>query len=236
MHGKLDRWFCSHLGKAILSVECEGVRKLLSRLYGYHILQVGGVTTHAFLGLSPIQKRFFLGARSVSEVPVQHVYGEAEELPFASASMDVVLLPHTLEVLGDERSVLQEVERVLMPGGHAVVLGFNPYSLWGLRYALGSRHLPPWTERFRGVRSLQRCCNPLGLIMVRCKTFFFRPPCQEPALLDQWMFLESVGQLCWPYCGGVYVAVFKKSLEVVTPIALKSGLCKRSVLDAPVSS
>ena len=53
-------------------------------------------------------------------------------LPLASDRLDAVLLPHTLDFVPDPRQVLREVERVLIPEGRVVILGFNALSSWGL--------------------------------------------------------------------------------------------------------
>ena len=54
-------------------------------------------------------------------------------LPFPEASLDLVVLPHTLELNTDPHATLREVERVLVPEGRVVICGLNPASLWGLR-------------------------------------------------------------------------------------------------------
>src|SRR5690606_41680254 len=61
---------------------------------------------------------------------------EPEQLPFDTQSIDLIVMPHTLEWCADPHQVLREVERVLMPEGRVVLTGFNPYSLWGLRESL----------------------------------------------------------------------------------------------------
>ena len=60
-----------------------------------------------------------------------------DALPFANQSLDLIVLPHTLEMTRDPHQALREVERVLMPEGRVVIVGFNPTSLWGLRQRLG---------------------------------------------------------------------------------------------------
>ena len=60
-----------------------------------------------------------------------------DALPFPSNSLDLVVLPHTLELARDPHQTLREVERVLVPEGRVVIVGFNPASLWGLRQRLG---------------------------------------------------------------------------------------------------
>ena len=61
-------------------------------------------------------------AEGCPKVAVIHRY---EELPFATHSIDLVVMPHILEFTEDPHQVLREVERVLVPEGHVVITGFN---------------------------------------------------------------------------------------------------------------
>ena len=54
-------------------------------------------------------------------------------LPFASDSIDAIILPHTLELVEDPYAVLREAERVLCAEGCLMICGFNPWSGWGAR-------------------------------------------------------------------------------------------------------
>ena len=73
-------------------------------------------------------------------------------LPFASASIDLVVLPHVLEFSAHPHQVLREVERVLVPEGSVVIAGLNPLSLWGLRRLAARR-----TGRCHGRDNISRC-------------------------------------------------------------------------------
>jgi ubiquinone/menaquinone biosynthesis C-methylase UbiE len=74
--------------------------------------------------------------QSELEIPqvVTHDFGE---LPFATQSLDLVVLPHVLEFAAEPHQVLREVERVLIPEGQVIICGFNPSSLWGMRQVAG---------------------------------------------------------------------------------------------------
>ena len=67
-------------------------------------------------------------------------------------SLDLVVLPHALELARDPHLTLREVERVLVPEGRVVIAGFNPASLWGLRQRAG---------RLRGALGLRRGRRPV---------------------------------------------------------------------------
>ena len=88
---------------------------------------------------------------------------ESVALPFPEASLDLLVLPHTLELSIDPHATLREVERVLVPEGRVVISGLNPASLWGLRQrrarlvrhlGKGSLYLPDGGE-FIGYRRLR---------------------------------------------------------------------------------
>ena len=60
------------------------------------------------------------------------VEGSATELPFEDASFDVVYSFKVLAHVEEIERALQEIARVLRPGGHAVLEFYNPRSLRGL--------------------------------------------------------------------------------------------------------
>lgn len=55
------------------------------------------------------------------------------ELPFATDSADMIIVPHTIEFVIDQHQMLREVERILKPEGKLIILNFNPWS-WYVRY------------------------------------------------------------------------------------------------------
>ena len=75
-------------------------------------------------------------ARCLS-TPRAALYCDFDALPFPDHSLDLVVLPHALELSRDPHLTLREVERVLVPEGRVMILGFNPASLWGLRQRFG---------------------------------------------------------------------------------------------------
>ena len=80
-------------------------------------------------------------------------------LPFASDSIDAILLPHTLELVEDPYAVLREAERVLCAEGCLLICGFNPWSGWGARRLFGQFFrrpaFPPQTRRLLAERRLR---------------------------------------------------------------------------------
>lgn len=119
-------WYKKNSGALLLSSEKKALSQILPTLYGYHLLQIA-------------PKEFFNCVESsliLNCVNTQlHMVAHEEALPILSETIDVVVLAHTLEQAATgshPHQILREAYRVLIPGGHIVITGFNPFSGWGL--------------------------------------------------------------------------------------------------------
>ena len=65
--------------------------------------------------------------------PIDWLGGDAESLPFASGSFDLVTAAFGVRNFGDIPAGLAEARRVLRPGGELVVLDFTEPTLFGFR-------------------------------------------------------------------------------------------------------
>jgi len=138
----LSEWFVTGQGSYVLAREQAFFDRTVSDIFGYNALQLG-LPEHDFLRSSRMPLRFSAGNQAGNNVRVC-----CSELPFDTASLDLVLIPHVLEFAEHPHQILREVERVLMPEGSLVISGFNPRSLWGLRRALGCKQDYPWSGHF----------------------------------------------------------------------------------------
>ena len=130
------------------------------------------------------------------------------ELPFASQSLDLVVLPHVLEFAAEPHQVLREVERVLIAEGQLIVIGFNPTSLWGAWQAagrLGGASYLPRAGEFISVPRLRDWLKLLNMEVNRGYFGCYAPPCQTEKWLSRFSFMEKAGERWWPYFGAVYI-------------------------------
>ncbi len=147
------------------------------------------------------------------------VQGLPEALPFDVKSIDVVLLPHTLDFASDPHQVLREVDRVLAPEGHVVILGFNPLSLWGIRRLVARRRgRVPWCGNFFGRHRIKDWLALLEYELTGGHMLYYRPPVQNEAVMDRLYFLDKVGDRWWPMMAAAYLVVAKKRVFGVTPL------------------
>src|ERR1700730_9281675 len=123
------------LGARVLREEAALARLALDDVFGFELLQVGtwGPSQH-LLGGARTQHTTLLAP---DLGPGVTLCAPLASLPFASDSIDAILLPHTLELVEDPYAVLREAERVLTAEGCLMICGFNPFSGWGARSMLG---------------------------------------------------------------------------------------------------
>ncbi len=214
----LHGWYASSLGEALDREEQEVLRRVLGNLFGYYLLFVGSPKRECMLE-SRVSRQMVLDiGREVEHFGARQIQGRPEAMPVQTDILDVIVLPHILEFSDNPHEVLREVDRVLIPEGHVVVAGFNPYSIWSLwRLALGWRHLIPWCGHFISTTRLKDWLALLGFDIVAVHYYFYRPPIQHTGLLRRLAFLDRLGRFL-PFMGGGYVLVARKKVSTLTPI------------------
>jgi SAM-dependent methyltransferase len=69
--------------------------------------------------------------------------GDAEQLPYEAASFDAVVSMFGAMFAPRPELVVEEMARVLKPGGRLAMANWNPASFSGQMFKLGSKHVPP---------------------------------------------------------------------------------------------
>ena len=159
------------------------------------------------------------------------LFCEFDALPFPQHSIDLVVLPHSLELARDPHQTLREVERVLVPEGRVVIAGFNPASLWGLRQRAGHMkhglgigrdrglYLPRAGE-FIGYWRLRDWLRLLGFEVEVGRFGCYRPPVGSQRWLDRYAWMDPVGDRWWPVLGAVYFIVAVKRVRGMRLVGL----------------
>lgn len=156
------------------------------------------------------------------------------ELPFASQSLDLVVLPHVLEFAQESHQILREVERVLIPEGQVIISGFNPASLWGIRQVVGrlsGAHFLPQNGEFISLPRLKDWLKLLNMEVSRGHFGCYVPPCKTNQWLQRFAFMEQAGDRWWPYFGAVYIvqAIKRvKGMQLIGPVWNKKPMPARN--------
>lgn len=217
---ELRQWYKRYVGRTLRKLERRALEPVLKTLFGYHAIQVGTLLGSDLLSSSRISHHVVMDPDK-NEDSDSAVYAYPDALPVASDSVDLVLLPHTLEFERRPHEILREADRVLIPEGHVVIMGFNPWSLWGLVSFLLKRknkHLPPWCGSFLTVTRIKDWLALLGFEVVEVKMMFFRPPIQQRGIMRRLLFIEKIGERFFQKLGGVYLIVAQKRVTTLTPV------------------
>jgi SAM-dependent methyltransferase len=81
-------------------------------------------------------------------VEVEFVEGDAEALPFADESFDVVLSTFGCMFVPDHRLAAREIARVLRPGGRIGIAAWSPEGTTSEMSQVTAKHMPPPPEGF----------------------------------------------------------------------------------------
>ena len=197
----LSQWYTTPLGAHLLAAEQAYFDRELADVFGFNAFQLG-LPEFEFLRAN----RMPLRCVAAGEGPVA-MRADLRALPIQTASADLVVLPHVLEFSANPHQVLREVSRILMPEGHIVLSGFNPWSLWGLR-RMGTwgkgRQMYPWRGEFIHLPRIKDWMALLGIELVGGRMCAYAPPIMNHKWFQRFSFMESAGDRWWPFAGGVY--------------------------------
>src|SRR5262249_8125029 len=176
----LSAWLSTPQGAYVLGWELAQFDSAVDDVFGFRAVQVG-LPEVEFLRQNRIPFRFTLALE-----PGAAVAADALQLPLASQSVDLLVLPHVLEFHHNPHEVLREAERVLMPEGHLVISGFNTVSLWGLRQLFTWRTKEvPWDARFIGLLRLRDWLRVLGFELNGGQFGCYAPPFRQQHWLER---------------------------------------------------
>lgn len=196
----LDVWLNTPQGHYVLDWEQAKLDEALADVFGFNALQLG-LPERDFLRSNRIPLRQCIGPSGTTQLRC-----EFTQLPIASQSVDLVVLPHVLEFYPDPHQILREVERILIPEGRLFILGFNPFSLWGLRRQLPGRPQGfPWNGQYLSILRLKDWLKLLNFELDRGAFGAYAPPCKSARWLRRWRFMEPAGDRWWGFAGSVYM-------------------------------
>jgi SAM-dependent methyltransferase len=198
------RWRASRLGQITDRLEEDLILEIVGPTAGLRILDVG--CGDALLAVALAEKgatvtgvdadpRMLAAGRvraDASGVAVHLKQGDIYALPFVDG-IDIVLAVTVLCFVDDAGCAMQEMARVLRPGGRLVIGELGPWNLWAARRRvggwLGSR---VWrSATFRTARALIDLVTDAGLAVTAMRGAVYYPPLGAMAALlarfDAWI-------------------------------------------------
>ncbi|HNI85978.1 MAG TPA: methyltransferase domain-containing protein [Ottowia sp.] len=220
----MHHWFQTPPGQYLLAWERAQFDAALADVFGYHALQLGLADIDA-LAANRMPHRWL--ALTASPLPADEaapsagrwaLVSDSTALPFAEASLDLVVLPHTLELSPDPHATLREVQRVLVHEGKVAIAGLNPISLWGLRQWRshlyrglgGGQPFLPQAGEFIGHWRLRDWLRLLQFELESLSFGCYAPAVRSARNLTRFGWMDRVGARWWPIFGAAYFMVAVK--------------------------
>jgi len=238
----LNDWLSTPAGVYLRAWETAQFDRVIADIFGYHALQLGTSVIPA-LQSSRI-RHCWVSENQFSSGPLPALLTEDVALPFPDQSLDLVVMPHTLEFSRDPHSCLREVDRVLVPDGRVVMCGFNPLSLWGLRQQRAKLYARlGWQDDFLPAQvdfiASWRLRDWLRLLSFDIEGGCFgayRPSVQSDKWLQRFAWMEKAGDRWWPIFGSVYFLIAIKRVRGMHLISPRWKKVSRKTAVNPVPS
>lgn len=209
---QLQNWLLTHAyGQQVLNQTKQQLQYLTGKQHYSQVLQLG-LPEITLLTEGQSEHHHF-----ASET-MPPIIAEFDRLPFATESMDLVILPFVLSQHPNAHAVLREAQRVVCGYGQLLVLDLNPYSLWRVRakrlqavtgcqhqQAMTPRRLADWLQLLDMQPDLSRYINYL-------------PLCQNRQQAQKWQWLEAAGNRWWPQAAAMYAMLAVKQTVSLKPL------------------
>jgi len=139
---KYDAWFATPHGRYVRRFEREAVMELAAPAPGMRVADIGcgtGLYTDEFcragatvvgVDISPEMLAIAAANNKAHGDKASFIAADAAALPFASDTFDLVTSITAMEFFADPRACLQEMHRVVKPGGRLVVAVLGSLSPW----------------------------------------------------------------------------------------------------------
>lgn len=228
-----ESWYETLSGRASLETIDDLCSEAMSEIFGYYALEIGVLSgQYDLLNNSRITAGFSLvsaeqniesQSKNITRGNSGHSQGNliistSEQLPIETDNVDLVVASHILELSKDPHQVLREIDRVLVPEGHCILIGFNPFSLSRV-----GRFLKPGTYKrknpykMRAAHRVRDWFSLLGFEVIEVNYFGFRPHVNNGIFFERMGWLETLGNKAWPVLGNMYMLHVKKQVVAMRP-------------------
>ena len=222
-------WLNTFYGQELSSVEIKQLSIYFRKIFGLNVIQIGNSNIDYLSGNCKINHKIIMVEHLEKLLPrdkdsnvVSVLCSKNEYIPLPTNSVDAVIIAHGLEFSSNAQAILREVDRILVADGQLIVLGFNPYSLWGLRSVLSSkkpRGKYPWNGKWLSSHRVMDWLDLLNYEILNKDYLYFKPCLNHQKFLNFMRFFEHIGKII-PRGSAVYCINARKKQEALIPLKI----------------
>lgn len=217
----LSQFYESAKGQILLQQEKNLIARSLSQVFGLYLVQLGSPSRETLLDSSRVNYKVVVSQNKGDVHPASDVQASLDYLPFRKDSIDVVVMPHTLEAVNDPYHLIRQADEMLIAEGHLLVTGFNPIGCKILLNYLGQQR-----SHFKHANMIRdhRVIDWLHVLGYDIKEVSYSPvSCLLREGKRQWRLTQFLGKflrLCGIHFGNSYCILAKKRVSSPTPVGL----------------
>lgn len=242
-----EEFLASPTGQLLQYWDLQQFSASVDNLFGCHAVQVGTPWIHS-LDNSRMQNRWLVCAENIMNcanlaphLPA-HIDGwiqaNPERLPIANESVDLITLPHTLELSHEPQAVLREAVRALTPEGRLLLVGINPLGLWWCkqRFLLRLNSSPTLPSRLLPIAPyrLKDWLTLLELEVEQACFGIYGPTMPAGHRPQRWQFFDHIGDRWAPQLANLYFIQAVKRRPKPKFIKLLSLISKADKVAKPI--
>lgn len=216
---RLADWYQTALGLHFKEQIQQHVLSQIKQQPRQTILELGPIDVFDGIAIQPTSHKIqLLREYSSNTILNASVFSEFACMPLPEASVEIVLMPHVLELDSDYKTLLNESWRVLSSNGYLVIVGINPWSLWSLqRFIQPQASLIPTAFQLHSSQKIRYHLHELDAEIIFSKTLNYLGPSSQANTT----WLGNFAQLLFPAAGSLYLIIAKKSIIPATLIKLR---------------
>lgn len=209
IHQNLDEWFLGPQGTDVLAHIDARLLELTSRLHGDTIIQLGATGKQDLLSHFSFNHRYVISPTYFDKNG--YIRTSFEYLPLLKDSCHAIIAPLRLNLFDAKHWPIDELDRVLNPLGHIVVVGINPLSLWGLYARFGCLQMLGYKRRaMKSFIRLKKALEHRGYTQCHFSRFYYLPPLETNGMIQRLQFLNQMGELAASWPAAFYLLVMQK--------------------------
>lgn len=219
-----DNWLSQHtFGQFLLDIESETITELTKQHFGKHVAIIGSPHQSILFNAISLPCHCMMSPIMAKSAITGLIETSLHELPISGGSVDLVVIPHTLEFIDNPRQLLSEACRIVKPEGLIIVIGFNPYSLLGLSHLFLNKKKQqiPWNHHRINAYAIKTWLQLADFHVETHLTKLFIPSMRSSSIYKKLHFLESISHFCLPKMGGIYIVMARAKVIPLIPIKLK---------------
>ena len=226
-------WYQTLSGQSALVNTEQLCAETMSEIFGYYAIQIGMLSgkcdllkhsrINASFSLANPDNLLGLSDADAKDKLIDHaVISSNEQLPISTDDVDLVVASHVLEVSQNPHQVLREIDRVLVPEGHCILIGFNPYALSNMNKPLRFLRKKKQDKqqniyKMRSVARVRDWFSLLGFEVLEVNYMGLRPTLNNQKIFNSLEWLERWGEYAGPLLGSMYVVHAKKQVIAMRP-------------------